>query len=165
MKYRLKRKAQEHPEMPPAKILRTEMKDVIKSFDETYINGKQAKGRRKAVPPRYQMSLWNHYVSTLAGWHCTNNVSKGWHNRFAMLVGKKHPDLYYLLREFQTEQADTEIVILELGLGLQVKIAPTKARIQKQEKIRHIVKGFQVHLDNRTELSYLKYFANRVRLY
>jgi len=34
-------------------------------------------------------------------------MSEAWHNRFAVVVGKHHPDLYTALQEFQKQQADT----------------------------------------------------------
>lgn len=50
------------------------------------------------------------------------------------MVGKKHQDLYYLLTEFQKEQADSEIIIAELGLGRKVKAAPKKNGQKSKKK-------------------------------
>ena len=62
-----------------------EMKLFVKYFDTTYV--RLAKGRRKAVSPRYPPRLWNHYDATIEGNARTNNASEGWHNRFKLLVG------------------------------------------------------------------------------
>lgn len=141
------------------------LKPVVKYFNETYVNGKSATKGKAATPPRYPVLLWNHYASTLAGFHRTNNVSEGWHNRFAQMVGKKHPDLYYLLTEFQKEQGDTEIVIAELGLGRRVRDAPKKDWVDRQEKIQHLVENFETHRAAGTELNYLKSLSYKVTLY
>ena len=58
--------------------------------------------------------------------HKTNNASEGWHNKFRIVVGKHHPDLYFCLTEFQKEQAYTEACIAELALGKKVKTAKSK---------------------------------------
>ena len=72
------------------------------------------------------MPLWNQYEATIAGLQRTNNLSEGWHNRFRLVVGKNHPDLYSALKEFQKEQADVEIAVAELSLGRSVKAEPKK---------------------------------------
>ena len=90
---------------------------VVKYFDETYVSGRRAQGRRRAVLPRYAIPIWNQYQSTVDGEARTNNVSEGWHNRFRLLVAKHHPDIFSACRELQKEQGATEISIVELGLG------------------------------------------------
>lgn len=49
---------------------------------------------RKGILPRYPSAIWNQYQTALTGSHRTNNVSEGWHNRFQLVIGKHHPDLY-----------------------------------------------------------------------
>lgn len=84
-----------------------ELLPIVDYLREYYIIGRQGAGRRRAVPPRYPVSLWNHYKSTQEGQHKTNNFCEGWHNRFCLLLGKHHPQLYLALREFQKNQANT----------------------------------------------------------
>lgn len=95
---------------------------VLESFGETYILGRPGRGRRRTVAPRYPPESWNQYDAAIVGEHKTNNLSEGWHNRFNMLVGKPHPDLYTLLKEFQKEQADSESIVAELSAGKRVTI-------------------------------------------
>ena len=95
-------------------------------FDKTYVRGRPARGRRHGVPPRYSPEVWNQYAAACNKSHRTNNASEGWRNRFRLVVGKHHPDLYFALMEFKKEQADTEIAISELLLGRRVKIAPKR---------------------------------------
>ena len=97
-----------------------EVLPVFEYFNENYIEGRvvRARGRggRRTIPPRYPINIWNQHEAALAGYHKTNNVSEGWHNRFRLVIGKVHPDLYSALKELQKEQADTEIIIAELSL-------------------------------------------------
>ena len=59
------------------------------------------------MAPRYVTHLCNQYDATIDGQAKTYNVSEGWHNRFYLLIGKDHPDLYVLLKNIQKEQGDT----------------------------------------------------------
>lgn len=98
-----------------------ELLPVMQYFEETYVIGKPARGRRKAVAPRYAPVIWNQYTAALVGDQKTNNLSEGWHNRFNIVVGKAHPDLYSALAEFQKEQAHSESMVAELSAGKRVK--------------------------------------------
>lgn len=52
------------------KLIETSCVDS-KYFGNTYLRGKPARGRRKAVPPRYIPQMWNQYDATLQGLHRT----------------------------------------------------------------------------------------------
>ncbi len=76
-----------------------ELHGVYDEFEEFFITGKPARGRRPATRPRCPISLWNQYEKAINKSHRTNNVLEGWHNRFQPVVGKHHPDIYAMLRE------------------------------------------------------------------
>ena len=97
------------------------MKEIARN-----ISGKPARGRRRAVAPRYPPKIWNQYETAVTKSHRTNNVSEGWHNRFRVVVVKHHPDLYTAIGELQKEQGYTEICVAELSMGKKVKYAPKK---------------------------------------
>ena len=99
--------------------------EFVEYFETTYV-GITARGRRPATAPRYAIELWNQYQAVLDDLDTTNNVSEGWHNRFRIVVAKHHPDLYSALKEFQKEQGDTEVKILELTQGKSIKEMPKK---------------------------------------
>ena len=102
------------------------MREYLDYFDATYVNSAPARGRRRPLPPRYAVHLWNQYDPTREGKAKTNNVSEGWHNRFRLLVNRAHPDLYTFIKELKKEQGDTEIAVVELSLGRKIKAAPKK---------------------------------------
>ena len=52
------------------------MVDYFDYFNATYVKGKPARGRRRAVLPRYVPHLWNQYDATIEGAARTNNVSE-----------------------------------------------------------------------------------------
>lgn len=120
-----------------------EMSDWVEYFDRTYVTGKPAAGRRRAVPPRYRPHLWNQHDAVKEGLAKTNNVSEGWHNRFHVLMGKNHPDIYSFIKEIMKEQGDTEIAVVELSLGRKVKAAPKKKWVDIQLKLQRIVTNYE----------------------
>ena len=102
------------------------LEPVSEYVKETYVIGRPGRGRRRAVPPRYPVPIWNQYAGTIEGQHRTNNCSEGWHNKFRLMVGKHHPDIYSFIRNIQREQSDIEIAVVELSLGRAVKAASKK---------------------------------------
>ncbi|CAI6367282.1 unnamed protein product [Macrosiphum euphorbiae] len=90
---------------------------IFEYFEKNDVLGVIARGRKRGYLPRYPPEIWNQHQAALTGSHKTNNVSEGWYNRFQLVIGKHHPDLYSALSEFQKEQADVEIMISELSLG------------------------------------------------
>ena len=93
----------------------------------------------------------------------TNNASEGWHNRFHLLLGKNHPDLYTALSEIQKEQRDTEIAVSELSMGRHVKVAPKKQWSVLQKRIAGIARKYVEYVDAKNELGFLRtmsYYIN-----
>ena len=102
----------------------------------------ELRGRRPAVAPRYAPALWNQYGTAVAKSHRTNNVSEGWHNGLAQIVGKHHPELYLALVEFRKEQGYTEMYVAELAMGNRVTAAPPKKWRDLQVHIENIAADY-----------------------
>ncbi len=51
-----------------------DLMSVLEYFEEYYITGRAARGRRRAVPPQYSHVLWNQYTAALEDDHKTNNT-------------------------------------------------------------------------------------------
>lgn len=137
--------------------------NVLQYFERNYI-GIPARGRRAAVNPLYPPALWNQRDAALNGNHKTNNISEGWHNRFRLLIGKNHPDMYSFLTEVQKEQGDTEIAVTELCLGRAVKAAPKKKWIQYQIKIQNIANDYINYKNAGNELEFLELMGSNIIL-
>lgn len=140
------------------------LRPILLYFDETYVSGKPARGRRRQILPRYPIELWNQHEAALRGSSRTNNVSEGWHNRFAILVGKHHPDLYSLLTEVQKEQADTECAIAELSLGRSVKAAPKKKWYLLQSRLQAITASYEDYKRENKLLDFLRAISYNIVL-
>ena len=74
-----------------------------------------------------------------------NNASEGWHNRFHLLIGKTHPDIYTSFSEIQKEQADTEATIAEFSMGRKVKAALKRKWTELQDRMSGIVQKYNTY--------------------
>lgn len=128
------------------------MEEFVKYFDSTYVTGLPRRGRRNATPPRYPIHILNQYHPTVKGQVRTNNVSEGWHNRFHLLMGKNHQDLYNFIKPVQKEQGDTEIAIVKLSLERKIKAAPKKKWQEMETKLHRIVLNY----DSYNSIEYLQ---------
>lgn len=137
------------------------MDQLVDYFDKTYVNGVPGAGQRRRVPPLFEPELWNVYKATLEDLAATNNASEGWHNRFATILNRKHPDLYSLLDALKMEQADTEIAITELRMGRKVKAAQKKKWADYHARVRTCVENYD-GIDN--VLPYLERISCYVNL-
>ena len=54
----------------------------------------------------------------------TNSHVEGWHNKINCLAGKSHPNKHEIVKLFKTEQAATEVFLLQCETGGVV--APTR---------------------------------------
>ena len=62
----------------------------------------------------FPVRMWNVYA--LEGPR-TNNHVEGWHSKVRKLAGKAHPNIYEAVTLFQSEQAATEVSIMQLAAG------------------------------------------------
>jgi hypothetical protein len=137
-----------------------ELHTVFDSFSRYYISGTPARGRRRGRRPTYRPALWNQYQTAIEKSHRTNNVSEGWHNRFRLVVGKHHPDLYTAITEIQKEQGYMEICITELAMGKKVKTSPTKKWIELQDRLESIAAQYA----SKPIMEYLRAIAANVAI-
>lgn len=63
-------------------VTSAEVAAVYKTVEVTYVHGIVARGRRRAVPPRYPPKIWCAHEAVLHDQHRTNNMVEGFHNKF-----------------------------------------------------------------------------------
>lgn len=61
------------------------------------------------------------------------------------IIGKHHPDHYCAHGEFQKEQADAKITVVELSLGRKVRAVPKRILQDFQTRIMSIVSNFDTY--------------------
>lgn len=129
-----------------------------------YIRGKPARGRRKAVAPRYQIELWNVYDSVKNNVARTNNASEGWHNRFRVVTGKSHPSFYTFLKEIQKEQSDSETMLRQLSIGDSIRKPRSLDQKRMEKRITNIVNEYETYKEENNLLDYLKNVGYNIKL-
>lgn len=87
-----------------------------------------------------------------------------WHNRFRNVVNKHHPDLYLCLKEFQKEQVDVEIGLLEVAQGKSIKDAPKREWVESKMRLQRIVRTYVQKQEQGEVMQYLTTIANIVVL-
>lgn len=133
------------------------LEDIAEYLDRTYIRGRPARGRRRAVPPRYPLEMWNVYNRTIDDEARTNNAVEGWHHKFNKMVNKRRVSMFSLLDEIRNEQNDTEAAILQLNTGQRnIRQALGKKTVIRNERIRNVVMRYQEFKDNNDVLSYAR---------
>ena len=65
---------------------------------------------------RWQLSN-PHVECSFSEGPCTNNNTEGWHSKLRKLAGKAHPNIYEAVTLFKSEQAATEVSIMQLAAG------------------------------------------------
>ena len=100
-------------------------------------------------------SMESVYNSMLENIVRTNNASKGWHNRFHLLVGRRHPSLYRFFTDLQKEQADVEYNLRDFSSGRKINSLPKTALQQRDNQIFNIVHTYQDYVQENNELEYL----------
>jgi hypothetical protein len=81
--------------------LKDDIHDIVDELatyiEVTYISGKPARGRRRAVAPRFPKELWNVYEMTLSKMQRTNNIVEEWNSRFQKLINAHHATIWKFL--------------------------------------------------------------------
>lgn len=150
-----------------------ELDPVTDYFEATYIRRMKAKRGRGSssgfrwrfqfCQPTYPPSLWNQYKSVLEGAARTNNLSEGWHNRFQLVVAKHHPSLYVFFDELRKEQADTEIMLLQLQLGQRIRKGLDRRRREIEENILNVVQQYEEYKQRGDIITYLKTIGHHIK--
>ncbi|XP_052130244.1 uncharacterized protein LOC127751170 [Frankliniella occidentalis] len=131
-------------------------------FETTYVKGRVLRGRRRAAPPRYTPALWNQYLAALNNEPRTNNATEAWHNRFQTVVGKSHPTLFHLIKEFKKEEADSTVMMAELDAGKKIR-QPQRAKYQRiNQRLQRLAESYGQFKEEGRVLEYLRACGHNV---
>ena len=110
-----------------------EFQSIYNYFEDTYIGRltqvvqKSRPGQRKQAPKTirgkglFPVQLWNQHARTLEGQARTNNSVEGWNGAIATALGEKHPNMWRLLSQFQTEALKTLSTAEDISIGCYKK--------------------------------------------
>ncbi|KAE9529589.1 hypothetical protein AGLY_011685 [Aphis glycines] len=120
------------------------LEPLISYFEDTWIG---RPNRRKRRNPRFPISLWNCYTSTISGLPRTNNYVEGWHRGFNNLLSSCHPTIWKFIEAIQKEQSLNEMKINQYIAGVV-----ESSRKRKRDTIKQLVDDYE----NRNKLEYLR---------
>lgn len=147
-------------------ISHDDVQDLMTYFETTYLRGRPARGRRRAVPPRFPPQLWNVYERVLNRADRTNNFVEGWHSKFQKMIVTHHATIWKFLDTIKKDQRDNEILLLQLAGGhRQIKYPIRKSYIMNQRQIESIVDQYQEYAQNNNIDLYLRSISYRMKLY
>lgn len=130
----------------------------------TYVRGRPARGRRRAVPPRFSPPKWNVYDCVRTGGHRTNNVVEGWHSRFQKLIFTHHASVWKFIEHIKKDQRANEVLIAQLGAGHKIKHPISKKYVNNQRQIEATVARYEEHKENNDIRRYLRSISCRLKL-
>ncbi|XP_072157114.1 LOW QUALITY PROTEIN: uncharacterized protein [Bemisia tabaci] len=137
--------------------------DVV---DHTYVRGKPARGRRRAVPPLFPPETWNVYNLVLADRIRTNNAVEGFHSKFNQIVGTHHANIWKLIDAFKKVQQDTERTLTQARGGhRRFKPPVSKKYTTNQAMMANIVRNYQHYKDTNSLKKYLRAYAYHLKLH
>jgi len=119
------------------------LEPLISYFEDTWIG---RPNRRKRRNPRYPISLWNCFKSTISGLPRINNYVEGWHRGFNNLLSSCHPTIWKFIEAIQKEQSLNEMKINQYIAGT---VEPS--RKCKRDTLKQLVNDYE----NRDGLEYL----------
>jgi len=80
------------------------------------------------------------------------------------MVGKSHPTIYNLIKEFQKEEADTAVMIAELDRGKNIRQPQRKKYIRINERLQRLATRYQEYKDEGRVLEYMEACGHNVGL-
>ncbi|XP_076061379.1 uncharacterized protein LOC143037146 [Oratosquilla oratoria] len=126
---------------------------LVEYFDSTYVSGQLHHQRRvtptpgrviqpvrlRRTPPMFLLERWNQHHATLNNEPCTNNICKGWNNKFSSLVGHSNPTIWKLIECLQAEASNVDSVLLQDERGSRPVKRRKKCYAELQTRLCNLV--------------------------
>ena len=154
------------PDDPP------EADELLDYFDSTYICGRlrqQNPAQNQAVLlvlrrslPMFPPAIWNVHDATVKGDARTNNVCKGWNNKFFNLVGHAHPAILRVIEWCQKEEATVRTIIQQDAVVYPPVKRTHKRHVQLQERLQNLCKDLTT--GQKTTAEFLRGVGWNIRL-
>ena len=131
-----------------------EFQSIYNYFEDTYIGRltqvvqKYRPGQRKQAPKTirgkglFPVQLWNQHARTLEGQARTNNSVEGWNGAIATALGEKHPNMWRLLSQFQTEALKTLSTAEDISIGCYKKHT-NKMYVRNNQAVMSMVSNYE----------------------
>ncbi|KAJ4445948.1 hypothetical protein ANN_12634 [Periplaneta americana] len=150
----------------PIDKIEPDIMDLALYMERTYIRGSPARGRRRAMPPRFAAEIWNTYNQVLVGQHRTTNIVEGWHNRFQKHIVTHHASVWKFMEFIKKNQRNNEIIIIQLlGGNLNVRHPIKRSYLQNLSRVEEIVRNYNHYNGEGHIRTYFKAISCHLKLY
>lgn len=132
------------------------LEELFSYVDRVYVRGVQARGRRRAVQPRFEMSIWNVYELVLNKRQRSTNAVEGWHSRFQRIIVAHHSGVWKFIENLKQDQNENNVMMIQLQAGHRRIRYPVKGQYKRnQDQIETIVGNYNTYKDEGNILTYL----------
>lgn len=132
--------------------------------ERTWYRGVPARGRRRAVAPRYRPELWNQYVATISRIARTNNYSEAWNAKFTKQIMTHHANLWKFIDFLKRDQRDNELLMVQLSGGHRNVKHPIRPSFLENQRFIEAIVGNYPDYESRNDIrTYLKAIAYRIK--
>lgn len=139
--------------------------DFAEYIERTYIRGTRARGRRRAVPPRFPPVVWNSYNLVMDDRQRTNNAVEGFHSKMNRVVGTFHANIWKFLEKLKDIQEETERNIVQRRGGHNISAPVNKTYTANQERVKRIVENYAEYKATGQVKKYLRAVAYHLKLH
>ena len=139
-----------------------EFESIRGYFEQVYIGTwkmvRIARDHPKLVrqTPDYPPETWNQFQRTLQGQSRTNNRVEAWNSAFSKAIGRPHPTMWQLFRQFQVEANITQSKMEHIQLGT-FKRKESKVFVRTDKSLRSLCQKYE-EMDDK--IAYLRKIAN-----
>lgn len=135
-------------------------------IDVNYVRGRPKRGRREAIPPRFNIEAWNVHVSVLENVHRTNNHVESFHAKFLKMIVTHHSSIWKFIEHVKQDEHDNKNLILQLQGGhKQIKYPIKKSQLKNSEVIKQIVSKYDEYKERGEIDAYLLAISYRLKRY
>lgn len=139
--------------------------DLLNYVDRVYVKGISARGRRRAVQPRFPPKIWNLYQLTLTKQQRSTNTVEGWHSRFQRIIVQHHSGIWRFIEHLKKDENENQVMMTQLLAGhTRIRHAVKGVVKRNQEQIEIIVGNYATYKEEENVLTYLKAIGYKLKL-
>lgn len=142
------------------------VEELVLYIERTYVTGVPARGRRRAVQPRFPPQTWNAYNLVLNGVQRTTNSVEGWHSKFQKAIVTHHANIWKFIEHLKKDQHDNNLLINQILSGhVGVRHPIKRSYILNLRHIEQMVQNYNTYREGGDMDRYLRAIAYRLKLY
>lgn len=141
------------------------LEEVFRYVDRIYIRGVPARGRQRAVAPRFAPPIWNVYNLVLNKIQRSTNAVEGWHSRWQRIIVSHHSSVWKFIENLKKDENENNVQMTQLMAGHTRIRYPVKRQYKRnQHQIEQIVSNYNTYKAEGNVLTYLLAISFKLKL-